>query len=270
MKKAAPERTALARPLYGGGYMMSNEEMARRIQEGETELLPTLWEQVHRFIYREARRRYCATSRMRGVEIDDLIQSGYIALVEAVAHFKPDVEYTFLTYLGRTLKTAFAETCGYKTSKCDPLNAADSLDAPLTDDTDTTKGDMLADPVDQYEDAERRIWLEQLQKAMGKAMDKLPPEWRDVLRRYYWQGQTLEEISAATGIHRNNVNNRRNKGLRQLRRNISRYGLDQFVEDRTPYYARVGVESFNATHTSAVELAAIRREALERIYDRQL
>ena len=127
---------------------------------------------------------------------------------------------------------------------------------------------MVADPIDQYEDAERRIWLEQLQEAMGKAMDALPAGWRDVLRRYYWDGQSLDEISAATGIHRNNVDNRRHKGLRQLRRNVQRYGLDQFVEDRTPYYARVGVESFHATHTSAVEYAVIRRETLEQIYDR--
>ena len=247
---------------------MSNEELARRIQNGETDLIPTLWEQVQRFIYREAYRRYRATDGLGGVEVDDLVQSGYIALVEAVAYFQPDGEYKFLSYLGNSLKTAFAEAGGYRTSKRDALNDADSLDAPIAEDNDTTKGDMLADPVDQYEDAERRIWLEQLRAAMGKAMDELPPEWREVLRRYYWGGESLEEISAATGIHKNNVNNRRNKGLRHLRRNVQRYGLDQFVEDRTPYFARVGVESFNTTHTSAVELAVIRRETLEQIYDR--
>lgn len=247
---------------------MSNEELARRIQNGETDLIPTLWEQVRRFIYREAYRRHRATEGLGGVEVDDLVQSGYIALVKAVASFQPDGEYAFLTYLGKQLKTSFAEAGGYRTSKRDPLNDADSLDAPLTDDTDTTKGDMLADPVDQYEDAERRIWLEQLRDALGKAMEDLPPEWREVLRRYYWDGQTLEEISAATGIHKNNVDNRRHKGLKQLRRNVQRYGLDQFVEDRTPYYARVGVDSFMGTHTSAVEYAVIRRETLEQIYDR--
>lgn len=248
---------------------MSNEELARRIQNGETDLLPQLWEQVQRFIYREARRRYFATEGLGGVAVEDLVQSGYIALVEAVGYFQPDGEYKFLTYLGKTLKTAFAEAGGYKTSKRDLLNVADdSLDAPIAEDTDTTRGDMVADPIDQYEDAERRIWLEQLQEAMGKAMDALPAGWRDVLRRYYWDGQSLDEISAATGIHRNNVDNRRHKGLRQLRRNVQRYGLDQFVEDRTPYYARVGVESFHATHTSAVEYAVIRRETLEQIYDR--
>lgn len=247
---------------------MSNEELARRIQNGETDLIPTLWEQVRRFIYREARRRYFATEGLGGVEVEDLVQSGYIALVEAVAYFQPDEGYTFLTYLGKRLKSAFAEAGGYRTSKRDPLNDADSLDVPIGEDYDTTKGDMLADPVDQYEDAERRIWLEQLQEKVGAAMEKLPPEWREVLRRYYWDGQTLEEISAAIGIHKSNVDNRRHKGLRQLRRNVHRSGLDQFVEERTPFYARVGVGSFNTTHTSAVELAVIRRETLEQIYDR--
>lgn len=247
---------------------MSNEELARRIQAGETELLSQLWEQVRRFIYREARRRYLFTEGLGGVEVEDLVQSGYIALVEAVGYFQPDGEYKFLTYLGKTLKAAFAEAGGYRTRKRDPLNAADSLDVPIGEDNDTTKGDMLADPVDQFADAEHKIWLEQLQEAMGKAMDALPAEWRDVLHRYYWQGQTLEEIGKATGVNKNNVWLRHGKGLRQLRRTMHRFGLDQFVEERTPYYARVGVDSFNATHTSAVEYAVIRRETLEQIYGR--
>lgn len=246
---------------------MTNEELAQRIQNGENDLLPQLWEQVRRFAAQQANRLVYKLEGQYGVEADDLISAGFIALYAACETYRPG-EGKFLTWYSFYLKTAFAETCGYKTSKRDPLNDADSLDAPLTDDTDTTKGDMLADPVDQFADAEHKIWLEQLQEAMGKAMDALPAEWRDVLHRYYWQGQTLEEIGKATGVNKNNVWLRHGKGLRQLRRTMHRFGLDQFVEERTPYYARVGVDSFMGTHTSAVEYAVIRRETLEQIYDR--
>lgn len=246
---------------------MTNEELARRIQNGETDLMLQLWEQVRRFVAQQAKRLIYKLEGRYGVEADDLISAGYIALYAACATYRPE-EGKFLTWYGYFLKNEFARTCGYKTSKRDLLNRADSLDVPIGEDGDTTKGDMLADPVDQFADAEHKIWLEQLQEAMGKAMDALPAEWRDVLHRYYWQGQTLEEIGKATGVNKNNVWLRHGKGLRQLRRTMHRFGLDQFVEERTPYYARVGVDSFNATHTSAVEYAVIRRETLEQIYDR--
>ena len=213
-------------------------------------------------------RRYIAMYDGRyGVETDDLINAGFIALYSACATYRPG-EGAFLTWYVYHLKTAFAEACGYRTSRRNPLDDCKSMSDPIGDEDGDTVGDQIADPIDQYEAAERRIWLEQLQEAMGKAMDDLPAEWRDVLRRYYWDGQTLEEISTATGIHKNNVHNRQQKGLRHLRRNVSRYGLDQFLEERTPYFARVGVESFNTTHTSAVEYSVIRRETLEQIYDR--
>ena len=205
---------------------------------------------------------------MGGVDVEDLVQCGYIALADAVERFRPDGGYGFLSYLDNCLKTAFAECCGYRTSKRNPLDAADSLDVPISEDTETTRGDLLADPVDQYKDAERRIWLEQLDQAVGAAMTDLPAELQDTLRRYFWKGQTLEEIAKDVGESKNAIQKRQTKGLQQIRRNLHRYGLDQFVEERTPYYAHVSADSFNATHMSAVDMAVIRREALEKEYGR--
>ncbi len=230
-------------------------------------MIPTLWEQVRRFVAQWARRYIAMFDGRYGVETDDLINAGFIALYSACATYRPG-EGAFLTWYGYHLKTAFAEACGYRTSRRNPLDDCKSMSDPIGDEDGDTVGDQIADPIDQYEAAERRIWLEQLRDALGKAMEDLPLEWREVLRRYYWDGQTLEEISAAIGICKNNVDNRRHKGLKQLRRNVHRFGLDRFLEDRTPYYARVGVDSFMGTHTSAVEYAVIRRETLGRIYDR--
>ena len=144
---------------------MSNEELAARIQAGEQELLPQLWAQVRRFVCKMAHRRYFATNGLGGVELDDLIQSGFLAVVQAVEYFKPDGEYKFLTYLDVCLKNAFASAGGYRANKRDPLLDCISLDTPLGNDSDSdTLLDLQEDPANQIEDAERRIWLEQLRE----------------------------------------------------------------------------------------------------------
>lgn len=245
---------------------MSNEELAMRIQSGERELIPQLWEQVKGFVSWQARRRYMLTGGLGGVEIEDLAQSGFLALIEAVDYFKPDGEYKFLTCLGICLKTAFAEAGGYRTSKVDPLNNCLSLDMHLSDDLDgDTLLDLQADPTDPTEAAERRIWLEQLRAALDKAMEDLPEEQRQVITSRYRNDLTLKEIADARGDTTDEVRKLERSGLTMLRRSSRKSGLDQFIEDLTPYYAHVGAKSFNSTHTSVVELAVLKRESLERI-----
>ena len=67
---------------------MTNEELAIKIQEGAAELMPTLWEQVSRWVCKLANKWTCAFAERGGVEVDDLINSGYLALAEAVKTFQ--------------------------------------------------------------------------------------------------------------------------------------------------------------------------------------
>jgi len=242
---------------------VSNEELAARIQAGERELMPELWEQVRRFVAKMAARRYLFSNGYGGVEIDDLIQSGYLALCEAVARFEPDGEYKFTSYLGNCLKTAFSEAGGYRSKRQyhDPLHNCASLDTPLGDDPDgETLGDLQADPVDVFEDADRRMWLEQLREAVGEAFDDLPPEQREMLQRRYWDGQTLKEIGEAEGTPVQVIRTRENKALQTLRQRRRLDGFKTYIDERTPWYMQVGAATFNNTHSSAVEELAVRRE----------
>ena len=105
---------------------MTNEELVVLIQQGDDGLLPQLWEQVRKFVVMIARRYFNKLEYKNGCELDDLIQSGYIALVAAIQYFKPEKEFKFLTYLNLTLINAFRETLGIRTSKRDWLNYSDS------------------------------------------------------------------------------------------------------------------------------------------------
>lgn len=109
------------------------------------------------------------------------------------------------------------------------------------------------------QDAEDGIWLEQLHDALEKALTELPAQQGGTLRSRSYQAYTLEEIAAAEGVHKETVRQWQMKGLQALRR---RRELRQFVEERTPYYLRVGISEFQRTGESAVERIVIRRERL--------
>lgn len=243
---------------------MTNEELVALIQGGERDRLPELWGQVERFVAAQARKRLALSGSMGGVEFGDLYNAGYIALVAAVDTYDPLAGKAFVGWLALALKTAFAEAGGYRSQKqaLDPLHQSGSLDVPIGEDEGgDTLGDFQADPqaVQAFEDVEQKVYREQLHTAMEAALDALPVRQRDTLRGRFYQSHTLEEIAAAEGVHKETVRQWQMKGLQALRQHRE---LQQFVEERTPYYLHVGVAEFQRTGESAVERIVIRREQL--------
>lgn len=173
---------------------MTNEELAVRIQNGEAELIPTLWSQVERFIRDRAWRKAKGLDGFGGVEVEDLYQSGFFALLDAVKAFEPQTGYTFITYLVRPLKTAFAEVAGYhtKTQKNDPIQNSLNLDAPIYDDgDDTTMGDVLPDP--SATKAYEYIEEDQLRAAMSRVVNDLPAAQRNAIIARHYFGLALNQ-----------------------------------------------------------------------------
>ena len=79
------------------------------------------------------------------------------------------------------------------------------------------------------------------------------------MRRRFYQNRSLGEIAAAEGISGEAVRQWQIKGLQALRQQQE---LQRFVEERTPYYLRVGVSDFQRNGESAVERIVIKREKL--------
>ena len=242
---------------------MSNEELAELVQAGERHRLPELWEQVEKFVAMKARQYMILSGGAGGVEVEDLIQSGYIALVTAADTYDPLAGRAFIGWLALALKTAFAEAGNYRSRKQahDPLHRAGSIDAPASEDSSTAIGELIADPAAALalQDAEDGIWLEQLHDALEKALDELPAHQGDTLRYRFYQTRSLEEIAAAEGVSKEAVRLWQSKGLQALRQESE---LQPFVEKRTPYYLHVGVAEFQRTGESAVERIVIRRERM--------
>lgn len=74
----------------------TNEELAIRIKNGEKELYTQLWENTYKLLYQKANSFYYSNTelcRSCGVELEDIQQTCYFALCDAVEAYKTDSEY---------------------------------------------------------------------------------------------------------------------------------------------------------------------------------
>ena len=98
-----------------------------------------------------------------------------------------------------------------------------SRDTPLDDEDGgaATLGDLQPDPAAAGEmlEVEEKLYHEQLHDALEEAMEKLTTQEGEVLRRIYYAGHTLQQISADEGISFQRVQQIKNTAFRKLRNN---------------------------------------------------
>lgn len=224
---------------------MSNEELALAIQSGETERMGELWEQVEKFIAWNAQRVMPTLGESPTIEVSDLVQSGYFALVAAVKSYNA-AGGPFLKWLKLYLKSAFAETAGYRTSTARnaPLRWAVSLDQPIGEDGHSILGELLPDPkatatLDTIEDC---LYNKHLHDALETALDSIPIQHSEVIRMRYYQGKTLGDISQEKSISKEWVRKLETKGLRLLKESKHACYLYPFYE--FDFYCGTGLQTF--------------------------
>lgn len=93
-----------------------------------------------------------------GVTEEDLYQSGFLALLDAVESYDHAAGMSFIGWLNLRLKNSFAEAAGYRSKKRDVLDYAEDIDAPINDADGLSVADLLAAPdgLQSFEKAEDR------------------------------------------------------------------------------------------------------------------
>ena len=244
---------------------MTNEELALRIHNGEEMLKETLWLNIERFVAFHARRVVHALQGFGGVELGDFISSGYIAMEYALKTYGAE-KPSFLNWFMYYLRTAFAQTAGYRTKRqCnDPLQSYVSLHTPIGDDEDLTLEDLQADPESfvPFEEAEERIDRERLRKVLDEMLEELPQQQKTTLQCRYYLGQTLEQIASANGVSKTRIEQIEDIALRNMRKAEKLARLEKFLDYKTPFFLQVTPSEFQRTHTSAVEKIVLLRERM--------
>lgn len=178
---------------------MNNEELVAEVQSGARERLPELWAQVEKFVDMKAGQQVRTLKGVGGVEVEDLRQSGFLALVTAADTYDPAAGKAFVGWLAWHLQSEFAVAGGYRSIKQgrDPIHRAGTLDAPTRGD-DLNDGDPLAellpDPAAEaaFEAVEDRDWLDRIRAAVDIALAQLPEDQRTAVREKFWDGRAVD------------------------------------------------------------------------------
>lgn len=252
----------------------TNEELAVLIKDGKTELYTELWENCKDLISLIAHKHFtvnydrCISA---GVTVDDIIQSGYFALIEAVKYFDTESGYKFVTYLNLPLKRQINTLLGYTSSYRDSLDYSTSLDVPINDDIgERTLGDTIIDEDSElpFINVENNIFNTQLKAALNSAIETLPERERPVITDFYFNNLSLREIKRRSdGLSYPQVNSAYNRAISKLRRNHLE-ALQPFADEILSRALKcTGYSAFINNGASSVELTA---EMIEERYKTML
>lgn len=176
--------------------MASTDIIAAAVQQGHGDVLE-LWQAVRRFALKQAYRWSKAMGERGGVTLDDLQQTAFIALLDALDGWKAD-KGSFIGWYALRLKTSFSEVCGLRTErdKRDPLNNFPlAIDTPLDDESDLTLADVIPDPL-----AEKTFDDLSLKIAIENALAALPLTDRRAITDEFWCGRRADTKARSAAL----------------------------------------------------------------------
>jgi RNA polymerase sigma factor (sigma-70 family) len=137
--------------------------------------------------------RTLAVSLRARVELVDLVQDGYVGLLEAARRFDPKRGWTFLTFAHYRIVGEMR----HEKERLVRLPAHLNDLAPTADPRDEAENDMAAQVADSAEGPDESANRERLLADLREAVDSLNDEERELLRLRFTEGQTLRELSDA-------------------------------------------------------------------------
>ena len=178
------------------------DTLALKVRDRESGAMLELWGAVRRFVVMLARRR--AASPGCRTTVEDLAQAGFLAVITTADQYEPGAGHSFIQALSFSLRKAFAEEPGTRSTKRDALQYADSTEtAAYRDDPEgLTVGELLPDDgaALAFMGVDYVDFLEYCRQEIRTALDTLPPKYAVLLRLHYLEGKTLEEVAALCGL----------------------------------------------------------------------
>lgn len=187
----------------------TNAALAALAAAGNTFALGQLWEVNKGFVRRQLWKWYEKNKPVAdnaGLTFEDLTQEGYFAVSYAAAHYSAE-QGSFTTYLNYALLNQIR-----------PATCGEHARVVATEDS-STKGETIEDPAatQAFQAAEDDLYTEELHTALEDAMTKhLTEREAHVLRRRYYDGQSLRAIGEELGVQRERIRQIEWKACRKL------------------------------------------------------
>ena len=198
---------------------MENEELALKIQAGQTELYGELWERCRKLLYYILARYQNGITLPNYINGEDLEQCMYGALRAAVKSYDSGKGYKFTSYLHfHVMNTVQAQLPDKHITEI-------SANQPVED--DEGKSGELQDFIEDDTAALQfnNIELSELRATVRKAVAALPERQRICITLYFFEGLTYRQISERTGYTIYIVTTAIHKGLYMLRKDKTLFAL---------------------------------------------
>lgn len=242
---------------------MNNEEIALQIKAGNTALYAELWKNMEKLLTWKTKMLYNAQFPRfvrAGLELDDLSQISFFALMAAVRAYDPQRGYAFNSYIDFHLRNLIAEALGQRRSKRDPLNNCISFDLLVGEDQEKTIGDLLGiDPDSErpFDEIADNDLIAACRRALEKIMEEFPEEEAAVVRCKYFEGSDNSRlrVSEKMNMPYQKVCRLDTKALARFRQPKNRRALHLYRDEligSKPYTAS-GLSRFKLSGISSVE-----------------
>lgn len=158
---------------------MTNEELAKRIKNGEEKWIPTIWEQIEDFIKSQANKRLTAEGKDKEWYYCNMVNQSYFHFLQAIEDYSEE-NGRFLTYLDYHLKTAFTIVLyGGVTKRAmqDPVNHSISIQTPIGEEDITLKDTIIDEEGEQpYRELQDEDFLWYLHRKLRKVIKSMDAE----------------------------------------------------------------------------------------------
>lgn len=171
------------------------EELIKKAKEGDKESIISIIEKYKKYVFKKAYNYH-----VPGYEYEDLVQHGYLSIIKAIHMYKLGSN-SYNGYFINAINTNLAallkgEIKHYREIPDENiLNKDERYDFTIED-------EMIA-----YEEV----------KELYTALDKLDPEEREIIKRYYINDESFAEIASDMNLGYDRTTYLRRRGLKKIR-----------------------------------------------------
>mgnify|MGYP000288936983 CR=1 FL=1 len=165
--------------------------------------------------------RYLQRYYVGNMERDDLVSWGMIGLVNAARAWDPARSTAFSTLACRAIERMIIRGVS-REWKPEQANVTMSLDALLGERNGDGSDERFVDRLAGEEDTEEDFLKADTGLEIRRALAELPPDQQELIRRHYFEGQSVKEIAQELGMSRQGVYSREKGILRRLKERLTR------------------------------------------------
>ena len=204
---------------------MTNEQLALKIQAGETHLMGKLWEQSEGFVFQQAGKFYKQhfnRCKSLGIEFEDLTQEAYLALYEAVKNFDAEKGYKLLTYARFHFIKRFYAALGLHRATRKYTEVSFDVVAKINANGDyISLLDILADETaeTEFENIAEQDYLSKVTPILQAVLNDLSNTQRETALTCFGRGLSYAEYARQKGVSKATTSKAAKRALNNLRAN---------------------------------------------------